>query len=179
MLGALPVPAYTKDLRGFFTWQNEAARAVGGDIVGKHYSEAVPAEELPRAREAWAAVTLGGETRRRTGLYKGADGDLVGLEVIVSPIRVDGSIVGVFGIALPVDGLPQASATDQLSRRQLDVLRLLAQAKSTNEIASELHLSPETVRNYIRDLLKALGARSRLEAILIALREGVVSLDVD
>lgn len=179
MLGALPVPAYANDLRGIVTWQNEAARAVGGDNVGKHYSEAVPTEELPRARETWAAVTLGGETRRRTGLYKGANGDLVRLEVIVSPIRIDGSIAGVFGIALPVDGLPPATATEQLSPRQLDVLRLLAQAKSTNEIASELHLSPETVRNYIRDLLKALGARSRLEATLIALRDGVVPLDLD
>jgi DNA-binding CsgD family transcriptional regulator len=179
MLGALPVPAYTNDLSGVITWQNDAARAVGGDRVGTHFSEAVPAEELQRARETWAAVTLGGETRRRTGLYKSADGELVRLEVIVSPIRVDGSIVGVFGIAIPVDGLPQASATERLSRRQMDVLRLLVQAKSTNEIATELHLSPETVRNYIRDLLKTLGARSRLEATLVALRDGVVTLDLN
>jgi DNA-binding CsgD family transcriptional regulator len=179
MLGALPVPAYTNDLRGFITWMNAAARAVGGDRVGAHYSEAVPPEELPRARETWAAVTLGGATRRRTGFYKSASGDLVELEVIVSPIRVDGSIVGVFGIAIPSNGLPRASGSKQLSRRQLDVLRLLVQAKSTDQIAEELHLAPETVRNYVRSLLKALGARSRLEATLVALRDGIVSLDLD
>jgi hypothetical protein len=37
----------------------------------------------------------------------------------------------------------------------------------------------ETVRNYIRSLLKALGARSRLEATLIALRDGLVDLVAD
>jgi PAS domain S-box-containing protein len=175
---ALPVPAYTNDLYGFVTWMNGAARAIGGDRVGKHYSEAVPPEELPRARETWAAVTLSGATRRRTGLYKSASGELVKLEVIVSPIRREGEIVGVFGLAIPVNDLPRTSGA-QLSRRQLDVLRLLVQAKSTEEIAAELHLAPETVRNHVGGLLKGLGAKSRLEATLIALREGLVSLELD
>ena len=179
MLGALPVPAYTNDLRGYVTWQNAAARAVGGDLRGVHYSKAVPPDELPRARETWAAVTLSGATRRRTGAYRGAGGELVNLEVIVSPIRVNGSIVGVFGIAIPSNGLPRRSATEELSPRQLDVLRLLVQAKSTSEIAADLSLAPETVRNHVRSLLKALGARSRLEATLVALRDGVVTLDLD
>jgi DNA-binding CsgD family transcriptional regulator len=157
---------------------NGAARAIGGDRVGKHYSEAVPPEELPRARETWAAVTLSGATRRRTGLYKSASGELVKLEVIVSPIRREGEIVGVFGLAIPVNDLPRTSGA-QLSRRQLDVLRLLVQAKSTEEIAAELHLAPETVRNHVGGLLKGLGAKSRLEATLIALREGLVSLELD
>lgn len=179
MLGALPVPAYTNDLSGIVTWQNDAARAVTGDLRGVHYSKAVPPEELPRARETWAAVTLSGATRRRTGSYRSAGGELVSLEVIVSVIRVDGKIVGVFGIAIPVGDLPRPSASGQLSPRQLDVLRLLVQAKSTNEMAAELHLAPETVRNHVRSLLKALGAKSRLEAILVALRDGLVSLDAD
>ena len=179
MLGALPVPAYTNDLRGMITWQNAAARAVGGELRGTHYSKAVPPEELQRARETWAAVTLSGETRRRTGSFRAANGELVKLEVIVAPIRVDGNIVGVFGIAIPSDDLPRPAAKEQLSPRQLDVLRLLVQAKSTRQIAADLHLAPETVRNHVRSLLKALGARSRLEATLVALRDGVVSLDLD
>lgn len=178
-LGALPVPAYTNDLRGFVTWQNAAAQAIMGDLRGVHYSKAVPTAELQRARETWAAVTLSGATRRRTGSFRTADGELAKLEVIVAPIRVDGDIVGVFGIAIPSNDLPRTSATAQLSPRQLDVLRLLVQAKSTSQIAADLHLAPETVRNHVRSLLKALGARSRLEATLVALRDGIVSLDVD
>jgi DNA-binding NarL/FixJ family response regulator len=179
MLGALPVPAYTNDLSGVITWQNAAAQAVGGDLRGTHYSKAVPREELQRARETWAAVTLSGETRRRTGSFRAANGELVRLEVIVAPIRVDGNIAGVFGIAIPSNDLPRPPTKEQLSPRQLDVLRLLVRAKSTSQIAADLHLAPETVRNHVRSLLKALGARTRLEATLIALRDGVVSLDLE
>jgi PAS domain S-box-containing protein len=179
MLGALPVPAFTTDLGGVVTWQNAAAQAVLGDLSGAHFSKAVPPEELQRAREGFAAVTLSGATTRRTGFFRATNGELVNQEVIAAPIRVDGNVVGVFGIAIPSSDLPRPAATKHLSPRQLDVLRLLAQAKSTSQIAADLHLSPETVRNHVRSLLKALGARTRLEATLVALRDGVVSLDLD
>ena len=98
----------------------------------------------------------------------------------MAPIRVKGNIVGGFGIAIPADDdLARPSATEELSPRQLDVLRLLVQGKSTSQIAADLHLAPETVRNHVASLLKTLGARSRLEATLVALRDGVVSLDLD
>ena len=74
--------------------------------------------------------------------------------------------------------MPQRPETE-LSSRQLDVLRLLVQGKSTGEIADALHLAPDTVRNHVRSLLKALGAHTRLEAALIALRHGLVALDLD
>jgi hypothetical protein len=148
-LGSLPIPAYTNDLEGFITWQNAAAQAVAGDLRGAHYTRAVPAEELPRARETWAAVTLGGATRRRTGFFKAADGRPVKLEVITAPIRTGGRIVGAFGIAIP----------------------------SSN--SAPLHIAPETVRNHVRNMLKALGARTRLEAVVTALRLGLVSLELD
>jgi PAS domain S-box-containing protein len=179
-LGALPIPAYANDLGGFVIWQNAASRAIAGDLRGLHYTAAVPPEEIQRSRETFAAITLSGATRRRTGHFRTSNGELAHLEVIVAPIRVDGTIIGVFGIAIPCDAdEPQSSEAEQLSPRQLDVLRLLVRGKSTSQIADELHLAPETVRNHIRRLLKTLGARSRLEAALIALRHGLVSLDLD
>jgi DNA-binding NarL/FixJ family response regulator len=48
------------------------------------------------------------------------------------------------------------------------VLELLERGRSTSQIAEELHLSVETVRNHIRHLLRAIGAHSRLEAVAIA-----------
>jgi LuxR family maltose regulon positive regulatory protein len=45
------------------------------------------------------------------------------------------------------------------------VLRLLEQGRSTKQIAAELHVSTETVRNHIRRLFRALGVHSRLEAV--------------
>ena len=50
-------------------------------------------------------------------------------------------------------------------RRQAEVLRLLEHGRSTEQIANELHLSPETVRNHVRRLLRALGVHTRLEAV--------------
>ncbi len=48
------------------------------------------------------------------------------------------------------------------------MLRLLEQGRSTKQIAAELHLSTETVRNHIRRLFQALGVNSRLEAVAAA-----------
>jgi DNA-binding NarL/FixJ family response regulator len=51
------------------------------------------------------------------------------------------------------------------------VLRLLEQGRSTSQIAEELHLSIETVRNHIRHILRALGVHSRLEAVALTRRD--------
>jgi DNA-binding NarL/FixJ family response regulator len=56
----------------------------------------------------------------------------------------------------------------RLTPRQAEVLDLLERGRSTRQIAEELHLSVETVRNHIRHLLRAMGAHSRLEAVAIA-----------
>jgi DNA-binding CsgD family transcriptional regulator len=177
-LGALPVAAYANDLDGFVRWQNDAALELVGDRRGTHYSDAVLPDDARRADETWVAVTVGGATSRRTSVYQTAYGTQVRLDAIAAPIRMEGRIVGVFGIVLPADEGPDAEhPRSRLSRRQLDVLRLLVQGKSTREIAVELHLAPDTVRNHIAALLRGLHARTRLEAALIGLRDGFVSLD--
>lgn len=55
-----------------------------------------------------------------------------------------------------------------LTPRQLEVLRLLAEGRSTAEIATELGLRETTVRNYVANLLAALGAHTRLQAVIAA-----------
>jgi DNA-binding NarL/FixJ family response regulator len=47
---------------------------------------------------------------------------------------------------------------------------LLEQGRTTTQIAAELHLSHETVRNHIRRLMHRLGAHTRLEAVVLARR---------
>lgn len=61
-----------------------------------------------------------------------------------------------------------------LTRRQLEVLRLLAEGKSTAQIAAELGLSRTTVRNYVANLLTALGVHSRLQAVVAARKAGIL-----
>lgn len=62
-----------------------------------------------------------------------------------------------------------------LTEREREVLELLAQGSTTQAIADSLVLSLHTVRNHVRNVLMKLGAHSRLEAVAIALREGLVA----
>jgi DNA-binding NarL/FixJ family response regulator len=74
----------------------------------------------------------------------------------------------VFGQLIHVDEEAERPLHPHLTPRQAEVLRLLERGHSTHQIARELHLSIETVRNHIRHLLRALGVHSRIEAVAMA-----------
>jgi len=67
----------------------------------------------------------------------------------------------------------------RLSRREQDILTLLAEGSSTAEIAAALYLSTNTVRNHVRRLLSRLGVSSRLEAVVVGTRLGLLAPSVD
>ena len=58
--------------------------------------------------------------------------------------------------------------------REREILVLVAEGRTNQEIATAIHLSPNTVRNHLARIYGRLGARSRLEAVAIAAREGVI-----
>ncbi|MFQ3611641.1 MAG: response regulator transcription factor [Fimbriimonadales bacterium] len=62
----------------------------------------------------------------------------------------------------------------ELTPREADVLRLIAQGKRNKEIADELFLTEKTVKNYISSILHKLQVNSRTEAALLATRKGLV-----
>lgn len=62
-----------------------------------------------------------------------------------------------------------------LSTRELEVLQLLAEGRSTEKIARDLFISVHTVRNHVRNILFKLDAHSKLEAVAMALRDGIVT----
>lgn len=64
----------------------------------------------------------------------------------------------------------------ELTRRELDVLRQLARGLPNRAIAAELGISENTVKNHVRSILEKLQASSRSEAVVRALRLGIVSL---
>jgi DNA-binding NarL/FixJ family response regulator len=63
-----------------------------------------------------------------------------------------------------------------LTAREQEVLELLAGGRSTDEIQAQLFVSQHTVRNHVRSVLAKLGARTKLEAVVIAARAGLVDL---
>jgi DNA-binding NarL/FixJ family response regulator len=70
---------------------------------------------------------------------------------------------------------PERKIGADLTSRELEVLALLAEGLSGDAIAARLYLSPNTVRNHVQNLLPKLGAHSRLEAVSIATRSGILA----
>ncbi len=73
-------------------------------------------------------------------------------------------------------GGERATGESNLSRRELEILQLLASARSVPEISASLHLSVHTVRNHVKQVLTKLGAHSQLEAVVLAARQGLVEI---
>jgi DNA-binding NarL/FixJ family response regulator len=61
-----------------------------------------------------------------------------------------------------------------LTPRELDVLRLLVAGCETNEIGRRLHVSPSTVKHHVSNTLVKLGVENRVQAAVMAVREGLV-----
>ena len=64
----------------------------------------------------------------------------------------------------------KAAALARLTRREREVLQLLAEGADTKEIADRLTLSSTTVRNHVQNVLEKLGVHSRLEAAVLYVR---------
>ena len=66
------------------------------------------------------------------------------------------------------DGETSLTPVTRLSRRELEVLRLLAQGMPTQQIADTLAIQPITARNHITRLLSKLGVDNRLQVVVYA-----------
>lgn len=70
-----------------------------------------------------------------------------------------------------------AQVLGQLTDREREILQGIAEGKSSTEIARRLFISPHTVHSHMRTIFMKLGVRSKLDAVLLALRRGVIELD--
>ena len=66
---------------------------------------------------------------------------------------------------------------DPLTKREIEVLQVLAKGKSNREIGETLHITEATVRTHVSNILAKLHLASRTEAALYAIKEGVANLD--
>lgn len=72
---------------------------------------------------------------------------------------------------MPVNG----NVTERLTRREVEVLILVARGRSNKEIARELLIGQQTVKTYMSNIFSKLGVQSRTQAALYALQSGLVS----
>jgi len=163
------VPSYRLDDTGVVRWLNGAAQRVVGDVRGRLFTSVVVPEDTRRAKELFARKIVGGAevTDAAVSLYA-ADGGRVAVEISSVPIYRGDHVVGVFGQVSDLVEEPPPHPNLPLTPRQAEVLALLERGRTTKQIAAELHLSIETVRNHVRGVLSAVGAHSRLEAVAIA-----------
>jgi PAS domain S-box-containing protein len=176
VLERVRVPAYLIDRHGIIRWLNPAAEKLVGDVRGRQLTSALAPEEHRRGREIFTRNLLGPpEGSDNRGVLLNADGERFTAELSAVPLESGGHVIGVFGMFKDVEDDPPRPPHPNLTPRQGEVLRLLERGYSTDEIASELQLSIETVRNHIRAILRALGVHSRLEAVAVAHREAVLA----
>jgi len=172
-LESVSVPSYVIDSTGVIRWLNAAARELVGDCRGRQFTSIVAARDRRHAREVFAQKVVGGKRATdSSGVIIGADGERFECQVSAVRLTRGGHVVGVFG-QVPrweLESPAAAARHPHLTPRQEEVLGLLQHGRSTTQIAEELHLSQETVRNHVRHLLRALGVNSRLEAVAVARR---------
>ncbi len=149
------------------------------ELAQHHFEHAIAFDQrtggrpwLARSRFEFAAMLL------RRG--EGGDGERVRclLEAAIDEARK----LGMRGLEQAILGLQPQPAQDQsqeiavagLSRRELQVLRLVATGKTNQEIATALFRSPNTVANHVRNILGKTKAANRAEAAAFAARHGLL-----
>jgi PAS domain S-box-containing protein len=175
------MPAYLVDRHGRIRWLNAAALSLLGDARGRLLSSLAAPDHVQRSREQLARKLVGGRSRTDFEIdVIDRHGGRTPISVSSVPVRHGRDVVGVFGVANPRPrpdaraGVGEPELEPSLTPRQHEVLRLLADGASTEEVAAALGLSEETVRNHIRQLLRRLGVHSRLAAVAYARRHGLL-----
>lgn len=175
-LGSVNVPAYVIDPEGILLWLNPAAERLVGDARGRRFTEVVSATDRPRAKDEFTKKIIGTVPSTDASVHVlRADGSEARVEISSAPLHDGNTIVGVFGlVSRPAEPRARAAKHPKLTPRELEILRLIAEGESTEQIAEALHIARETVRNHVRSILGKLEVHSRIEAIAVARAEGIL-----
>ncbi len=73
-------------------------------------------------------------------------------------------------------GLAEHTGEDELSEREVEVLRLIAAGNANKEIAAQLQLAEDTVKRHVTNILSKLRANDRTHAVTIGLKRGIIEL---
>jgi DNA-binding CsgD family transcriptional regulator/ketosteroid isomerase-like protein len=165
------------DEDGFIRDSNESAVALltrdGGRLNGRHWTEFVPADRSARWDAAWAELGERGQVsgegivkigdERLPVDYRARAGYRPGLHLVLLGQRA-------------TDNAPASSAAPTLTPREREIFRLLALGFNAPEIADRLFLSPATVRTHVQNGVARLGARTRVQAVAMAVAQAEILL---
>src|SRR3954451_17164469 len=142
-LDTISLAVYVLDAGGIVRWVNKAAAAITGAGIGESYLRLIAPEHRVRGKIHFARTVVGGTSAdfALTVISHGAA--RVDLRVHAAPLRQCSTVIGAIGIAMRLNDRTQATApassvAPDLTPRQKEVLRLLAEGLDTEEIARGL-----------------------------------------
>jgi PAS domain S-box-containing protein len=183
MVDSLVVPASLHDVEGRFVHTNSAAERASGrsnaQLLGGHFTDLLPPEARKNVAAQFRRAVERGEPTDFETVFVDASGQLRGVRAQHLPLRQGDAVVGVLILAFDVRKPPSEpiglEPRPHLTPRQREILDLIASGLSTSEIARELALSTETVRNHLRGVFRELHSHTRPEAIATAQRLGLLA----
>jgi PAS domain S-box-containing protein len=183
LVDSLVVPASLHDVDGRFVHMNAAAERASGhtnaQLLGHHFTELLHPEARENVEEQFRRAVERGEPTEFETVFIDAGGHLRGVGTQHLPLRDGDTIVGVLILAFDVRRPPaeplRLKSEPRLTSRQREILELIASGLSTADVAKELTLSSETVRNHLRSVFRELGVHNRVEAIVVAQRLGLLA----
>ncbi len=95
---------------------------------------------------------------------------------LITPSMASKLLAEFTALSRQADSRPAVVRPPRLTGRELDVLRLMATGRSNRDIAGELFISENTVKNHVRNILEKLQLHSRMEAVMFALKENIIDL---
>ena len=182
LIDSLTIPASLHETSGRFVHVNEAALRASGTTkeywLGRSFTDPLPPGAREQVEAQFRRAVETGEPAEFETVFIDGHGTRRGVRAQHLPLRADGEVLGVLILAFDVrlardlDGLPREP---RLTPRQREILDFMDAGLSTTEIAARLTLSTETVRNYVRSVLREFNAHTRVEAIATARRLGLLA----
>jgi len=162
------------DRRRIVDLNGAALSLFGGDrldLLGTSIADSIRPAERPLAAKEWKAFLRSGEYSGTRALLR-ADGSQVQIDFAARLAVVAGRRLAIYVAVKDDPSLPPCSAAGRelpLTKREREVVTLIALGHETEQIAAELHISPETVRTRVRNAMSKLGAHTRAQLVAIAI----------
>ena len=182
---SLDVLVVVDDERRYVRVNERGARLLGAPlpkILRSRLEDFTPQEHWPRMMRSWHELQRRG---RLYGDYEVLQGD--GSRVVIEFCALRGFRPSEHLIVAretashralaPVEraaGLTVANAP-RLTRREIEVIALVAEGNSARAIGAQLHLSPATIKTHLASVYHKLGVRDRAAAVATALRRGIIT----
>jgi DNA-binding CsgD family transcriptional regulator len=169
----------------FYVDANEAAcrllKLPREAILSSRIDDFTVPELRPALEDLWRSFTQEGSQAGRFSLLL-PGGERLDVEYSATANIVPGRHLSIF--LSPLGEIPNlasdpeavAQPPAELTRRQREVLGLVAIGLTTGQIGERLQISPETAKRHVRHAMDKLGARNRAHAVLLALRSGRLSI---